>query len=155
MAGTSSKQPIRVGFIGLSSTGWAAHALFPSLRAPSVRDLYTITALCTSSPTSAATAAAHYGHLIGSPVKHFHGLNGIKQLAFDPEVDLVIVSVRAPSHRTPILAAINAGKDVFAEWPIGTSLEQMEEIEERAKDKAVTVVVGLQGRQSVAIAKVC
>ncbi|KAG9223628.1 hypothetical protein CCMSSC00406_0008511 [Pleurotus cornucopiae] len=153
MAGTSSKQPIRVGFIGLSSTGWAAHALFPSLRAPSVRDLYTITALCTSSPTSAAAAAANYGQLIGSPIKHFHGPDGTKQLASDPDVDLVVVSVKAPSHRTPVLAAISAGKDVFAEWPIGTSLEQMEEIEQRAKDKGVTVVVGLQGRQSVAIAK--
>ncbi|KAF9499302.1 NAD(P)-binding protein [Pleurotus eryngii] len=153
MAGTPSEQPIRVGFIGLSATGWAAHALFPSLRAPSVRNLYSITALCTSSPTSAAAAAAHYGRLIGSPIKHFHGTDGIKELAFDPEVDLVVVSVKAPSHRTPILAAINAGKDVFAEWPIGTSLQQMEEIEQRAKDKGVTVVVGLQGRQSVAITK--
>ncbi|KAJ8694680.1 hypothetical protein PTI98_007335 [Pleurotus ostreatus] len=153
MAGTSSKPPIRVGFIGLSCTGWAAHALFPSLRAPSVRDLYTITALCTSSPTSAAAAAAHYGQLIGSPIKHFHGPDGIKQLTSDPEVDLVVVSVKAPSHRTPILTAIGAGKDVFAEWPVGTSLEQMEEIEKRAEEKGVTVVVSLQGRHSVAITK--
>ncbi|KAG9223629.1 hypothetical protein CCMSSC00406_0008512 [Pleurotus cornucopiae] len=126
---------------------------FPSLRAPSVRDLYTITALCTSSPTSAAAAAAHYGQLIGSPFKHFHGPDGTKQLASDPEVDLVVVSVKPPSHRTPILAAISAGKDVFAEWPVGTSLEQMEEIEKLAEEKGTTVVVSLQGRQSVAITK--
>ncbi|KAF4570110.1 transcription regulator gal80 [Pleurotus pulmonarius] len=150
---SKSKAPIRVGFIGLSSTGWAAHALFPSLRTPAVRDLYTITALCTSSPTSAAAAAAHYGHRIGSRIKPFHGPDGVKQLAFDREVDLVVVSVKAPAHRTPILAAISAGKDVFAEWPIGTSLEQMEEIEKRAEEKGVTVIVGLQGRQSVAVAK--
>lgn len=149
-----SKSPIRIGFIGLSTTGWAAHALFPSLRAPSARDLYTITALCTSSSTSAVATAAHYSQRIGSPIKPFHGPDGIKQLVFDPDVDLVVVSVKAPSHRMPILMAISAGKDVFAEWPIGTSLEQMEEMERRAKEKGVTVVVGLQGRQSVAIAKV-
>lgn len=139
---------IRVGFIGLSASGWAAIALFPSFQVPSVRSSFVITALCTSSAPSASTAAALYKEQVGSPIKAYHGPDGISQLVRDPEVDLVVVSVKAPSHKEPVLAAIEAGKDVFVEWPAGATLEETMEIEKQAKAKGVRVIVGLQGRHS-------
>lgn len=143
-----SMAQIRVGFIGLSASGWAAIALFPSFQVPSVRSSFVITALCTSSAPSASTAAALYKEQVGSPIKAYHGPDGISQLVRDPEVDLVVVSVKAPSHKEPVLAAIEAGKDVFVEWPAGATLEETMEIEKQAKAKGVRVIVGLQGRHS-------
>lgn len=139
---------IRIGFIGLSTTGWAATALFPSLQVPSVRPSYVITALCTSSAASASAAAEHYGRETGSAIKGYHGSDGISQLVVDPEVDLVVVSIKAPTHKGPVLAAIEAGKDVFVEWPAGSNLEETMEFQKQAKAKGVKVIVGLQGRHS-------
>ncbi|KAF4609193.1 transcription regulator gal80 [Pleurotus pulmonarius] len=143
-----SMAQIRVGFIGLSASGWAAKALFPSFQVPSVRSSFAITALCTSSAASASTAVALYEEQVGSPIKAYHGSDGISQLVRDPEVDLVVVSVKAPSHKEPVLAAIEAGKDVFVEWPAGATLEETVEMEKHAKAKGVKVIVGLQGRHS-------
>ncbi|KAF7441309.1 transcription regulator gal80 [Pleurotus ostreatus] len=134
---------IRVGFIGLSASGWAATALFPSLQAPSVRPSFVVTALCTS---SAASAAALYAAQIGSPITPYHGPHGAAQLAHDPRVDLVVVAVKAPAHS-------DAGKDVFVEWPAGAAREETVKMEERARAQGVRVMVGLQGRYS-ATAKV-
>ncbi|KAF4578292.1 transcription regulator gal80 [Pleurotus pulmonarius] len=141
---------IRIGFIGLSTTGWAAIALFPSLQVPSVRSSYVIVALCTSSAASASIAAEHYGRQTGSPIKAYYGDDGVSQLVRDPEVDLVVVSIKAPEHKDPVLAAIEAGKDVFVEWPAGSSLEETTEFQRQAKAKGVKVMVGLQGRHSAA-----
>ncbi|KAF9494368.1 NAD(P)-binding protein, partial [Pleurotus eryngii] len=143
-----SMAQIRVGFVGLSASGWAANALFPSFQVPSVRSSFVITALCTSSAASASTAVALYEEQVGSPIKAYHGPDGISQLVRDPKVDLVVVSVKAPSHKEPVLAAIEAGKDVFIEWPAGATLEETMEIEKQAKAKGVKVIVGLQGRHS-------
>lgn len=123
-------------------------ALFPSFQVPSVRSSFVITALCTSSAASASTAVALYEEQVGSPIKAYHGPDGISQLVRDPEVDLVVVSVKAPSHKEPVLAAIEAGKDVFVEWPAGATLEETVEMEKQAKAKGVKVIVGLQGRHS-------
>ncbi|KAF9499303.1 hypothetical protein BDN71DRAFT_1428056 [Pleurotus eryngii] len=71
--------------------------------------------------------------VFSSSIKHTHSPDGIKELVFDSKVDLVVVLVKAPLHRIPILAAIGAGKDMFAEWPVAMSLEQMEEIEKLRK----------------------
>ncbi|KDQ34146.1 hypothetical protein PLEOSDRAFT_1088051 [Pleurotus ostreatus PC15] len=144
---------IRVGFIGLSASGWAATALFPSLQEPSVRPSFVVTALCTSSAASAAAAAALYAEQAGAPITPYHGPHGASQLVHDPRVDLVVVAVKAPAHRDPVLAAIDAGKDVFVEWPAGAALEETVAMEERARARGVRVMVGLQGRYS-ATAKV-
>ncbi|KAF8064996.1 oxidoreductase [Lyophyllum atratum] len=141
--------PIRVGFVGLSSAGWASSALAPSLIAtPS----YKLTALSTTSAASAAAAAQKYTEQLGRPVKPFYGSTA--DIAGDPDVDLVVVSVRATSHREAVLPAIEAGKDVFVEWPAGTNVRQTREMAERAKEKGVRAAVGLQGRHSPVVHKV-
>ncbi|KZP11640.1 hypothetical protein FIBSPDRAFT_898888 [Athelia psychrophila] len=99
--------PIKVGVIGLSSTGWASNALAPGLlNAPS----FSLTAVSTTSAASAEASAQKYSALAGHPVKPFHG--DASGIANDKDVDLVAVSVKAPAHKAAALAVIAAGKDV-------------------------------------------
>lgn len=144
--------PIKVGIVGLSSTGWASTNLAPSLLRPSVVSSYTITALSTTSATSATASAQKYSEIVGHPIKPYHG--DTSQIASDADVDLVVVTVKAPAHKTALLPAIEAGKDVFVEWPAGVGLEEASEIADAAKRKGVRTIVGLQGRQSPAVKKV-
>ena len=76
-------------------------------------------------------------------------------LCKDPNVDLVVVAVRVGAHRDAVLAALEAGKDVFGEWPLAKGLKETVEMAEAAKKRGVRAMVGMQGRQSYAVRKVC
>uniref|UniRef100_A0A0W0F8H2 Gfo/Idh/MocA-like oxidoreductase N-terminal domain-containing protein n=1 Tax=Moniliophthora roreri TaxID=221103 RepID=A0A0W0F8H2_MONRR len=147
--------PIKLGFVGLSSKGWATTVLAPPLLQPPLSSQYSLTAVSTTNEASAVDSANKWSEASGgkNKVKPFHG-DGSK-IAQDADVDLVVVSVKGPQHREPALAAIEAGKDVFVEWPAGKNLRETEELYEAAKRKGVRTIVGCQGRQSPAIRKVC
>src|ERR1700680_3506798 len=104
---TSSK--IRVGIVGASAQrGFASIAHIPALQA---LPQYEIAAVCTARQESAEAAARHYGVPLAfsDPAK----------LALPPDIDLVTVSVKVPDHYRPVMAAIEAGKHVYCEWPLG------------------------------------
>ena len=142
--------PINVGFIGLSKSGWASNAL----AAPLVKTgKYKIVAVSTSRAESAAASAeAQSAAGGGHTVKPYHG--DTSQIANDPDVQLVAVSVRGPEHQAATLPVIEAGKDLFIEWPAGHNLEVTKELAAKAKAKGIRTIVGLQGRQSPAVLKV-
>lgn len=144
--------PIKVGFIGLSATGWASMALGPSLLQPALRDRYTLTAVSTSSEQSANTSAKKYTEELNHPVEAYYGDSS--KIAADPNVDLVVVSVKAPLHKQVLLPVIAAKKDFYIEWPVGTSLKETTEIAEVVKTGGVKGFVGLQGRQAAFVKKV-
>ncbi len=128
--------PIRVGIIGLSAHGgWAARAHVPALAAAPG---YELTALSASSPASARAAGDKFGvpHVYHDPA----------DLAAADQVDLVVVSVRVPRHRELVTPALEAGKMVLSEWPLGNGLAEAEEIAGLARG-AVTAV-GLQARSA-------
>ncbi|KAI0091454.1 oxidoreductase [Irpex rosettiformis] len=145
--------PIRLGVIGLSSSGWAATSLIPPLFDPLLSDKYTITAVATRSETSAQASATKYSELTGHKVKGYYGENGAKDLANDSEVDLVVVSVKIPDHWKAVKPAIDAGKDIFVEWSPGRSLEETAKMAEAAKAKGVRTIVGAQSSHSATIRK--
>lgn len=146
--------PIRLGFIGLSTQGWASTNLVPPLFDPLLSDKYTLTALCTSNEASANAAAAKFSELAGSPVKAYHGEEGYRQIANDPDVDMVAVSIRMPDHYKALMPAIEAGKHIFVEWSPGKNLEQTLKIAEAVKAKGIRSFVGLQAIQSATVKKV-
>lgn len=74
-------------------------------------------------------------------------------IAQDPNVDIVAVSVNVPQHYDLIQPALEAGKDVFCEWPLARNAAQAEELVNLAKKKGVKTLVGLQARQSPSIIK--
>lgn len=70
-------------------------------------------------------------------------------LADDPEIDLVVVSVRVDKHFSAVAPSLEKGKDVYVEWPLGKNLEEAKELL-RLKDEGgvKNAVVGLQARQA-------
>lgn len=144
--------PIQIGFVGLSTKGWAATALAPGLLSPALASTYSLRAVSTSSEQSAEASATKYTQVVGHPVKPYYG--STSSIASDPDVELVVVSVKALSHKAALLPAIEAGKNVFVEWPAGVGLAECTEISDAASKKGVRSIVGLQARQSPAIRKV-
>jgi predicted dehydrogenase len=61
---------------------------------------------------------------------------------------------QAPLHYELVKPAIEAGKDVFVEWPLGNGIAQAEDLAKAAKAKGIKTAVGLQGRHGVSILKV-
>jgi predicted dehydrogenase len=145
--------PIRVGIIGLGAkTGsfvpgvWAVQGHLPYLM--SSPD-YLITAVCNSS-VSSAQASIEF-HSLGSDVRA-HG--SPEAIANDPNVDLVVVTVRVGLHYALTKPALLAGKDVFVEWPLAANIAEVEELTQLARDKGVKTIVGLQARASPIVVKV-
>ncbi len=147
--------PIRLGVIGLSAKGgWASTDLIPPIFDPLLADKYILTALCTSTPQSAAEAASKYSKQAGRTVKVYHGTQGQMDIARDPEVDMVVVSVKVPDHYAAVLPAVDAGKMVFVEWAPGRNLDETVRIAEAAKAKGVRSMVGTQGVHAAYVRKV-
>lgn len=135
------RRPVRVGLVGLSASGgWAAQAHVPALAAV---EGYEVTALAGSSAASAKAAGERYGvpSTFGSAV----------DLARCPDVDLVVVAVQAAKHYDAVIAAVDAGKDVYCEWPLATSAAEAESLATAARDKGVRAFVGLQARSAPVI----
>jgi predicted dehydrogenase len=132
---------IRVGIVGASpNRGFASISHIPALQALPEFD---IVAVCTSNQQSAAAAAKHYGVPLAfaDPVA----------LAAHPDVDLVTVSVKVPDHYHPVVAAIEAGKHVYCEWPLGRDTAEAIRMRDAAEQRGICNVVGLQGQVSPAI----
>jgi predicted dehydrogenase len=66
-----------------------------------------------------------------------HVFETTTDLVNSPDVDLVVVTVKVPQHKELVTEAINAGKHVFCEWPLGNGLEEAEEMAKLAKAKRV------------------
>ncbi|KAI9727169.1 MAG: transcription regulator gal80 [Chrysothrix sp. TS-e1954] len=133
--------PIRIGILGLSkSGGWAVTAHLPYLKDTSK---YTIAAVCNTSIASAEEAIKHFE--LGNGTKPY---GSAQELAADPDVDLIVCSVRVDRHYDAIKPAIEAGKQCFVEWPLGANLKQAEELNGLAHAKGIKTMVGLQGRHN-------
>jgi len=57
-------------------------------------------------------------------------------------------------HKQLTMPALQAKKDVFVEWPLGSSLGEAEEMAALAKKQGVKTWVGLQARMQPAMLKV-
>ena len=132
---------IRLGFVGANvNSTWASQSHFPALLAsPDVE----FTAVCTTRPESAEEARQAFGAKLA-----FHDF---RAMAASPEIDAVAVVVRVPSHYEPTRAAIEAGKHVYTEWPLGRNTAEAEELADLARKKGVQTAVGLQSRVSPAL----
>src|SRR5438046_2521857 len=130
-----------VGIIGVNPAwGWAATAHIPALRAlPN----YEIRALSARSAESARAVGQAFGV---SSVFSDH-----QQLVMQPDIDVVVVTVKVPHHRELVSAAIAAGKAVYCEWPLGRDLDDARAMAALAAERGVRTVVGLQARQAPAI----
>src|SRR5215468_9255783 len=129
---------IRLGFVGANVRAtWAAQSHFPALLAsPDVE----MTAVCTTRPESAEEARRAFGAQLA-----FHDY---RAMMASPEIDAVAVVVKVPEHYGPTRAALEAGKHVFTEWPLGRTTAEAEELAALARSTGVQTAVGLQSRVS-------
>ncbi|KAK1238956.1 hypothetical protein MKX08_006017 [Trichoderma sp. CBMAI-0020] len=144
--------PIRVGLIGLSTakafTGrgcWAAVSHLPALLASPE---YEIVALANSSVESAKRSIAAQG--LPESTKAY---GSVDDLADDPDVDLIIVSVKVESHYELVKPALLKNKNVFVEWPMANNTAEIEELAALAKKHNVQTFMGTQGRASPVMQK--
>ncbi|HLY91521.1 MAG TPA: Gfo/Idh/MocA family oxidoreductase, partial [Acetobacteraceae bacterium] len=132
---------IRVGMVGITpNRGFSSIAHMPALQG---LPEFEVIAVCTTRQESAEAAARHYGVPLAfaDPVK----------LAQHPDVDMVTVCVKVPDHLTPVMAAIDAGKHVYSEWPLGRTTAEAMQMRDAAERKGVRHAVGLQGQVSPSI----
>lgn len=134
--------PIRVGFIGLNpDSHWAAMAHLPALQ--SLSDKYTIVGVANSTPESA--------HRTAKALNLPHAFDTVEDLVQSPDIDLVVVTVKVPYHLELVTAALEAGKHVYCEWPLGNGLAEARKLSQLAKEKGVVAVVGTQAIPSLEI----
>jgi predicted dehydrogenase len=145
MMGLNGPKRIRVGIIGANpDRGWAAAAHIPALK--SLSDDFEITALSTTRRESAAAA----GKLFGVPA----AFDNHQDLVNRADVDVVAITVKVPHHLELATAAIEAGKAVYCEWPLGNGLAEAQAMAALAKEKGVLAVAGLQARSAPSVAYV-
>ena len=134
---TESK-PLRVGLIGAGGR-WGPRAHVPALKGVPATELY---AMCTAHKETAQAAADKFG------VECAYGSDSA--LNADKRVEAVAVAVRVPAHYELCKNAIEAGKHVFCEWPLGANTKEAEELAALARKNNVRTMVGLQRRASPA-----
>jgi predicted dehydrogenase len=138
-------RPIRVGIIGANpDRGWAAQAHIPALR--SLPDDFEITALSTSRRESADAAGKRFGVSLA--------FDNHEDLVNSADVDVVAITVKVPHHLELASAALNAGKAVYCEWPLGNGLKEAQSLAALAKKKGLLAVAGLQARSAPPVAYV-
>ncbi|CAK1359672.1 unnamed protein product [Cercospora beticola] len=143
--------PIRVALIGLSQsakTSWARDAHLPYLLSKRGRAKYAIVALLNSSEAAARRAIEHYE--LPSTTKAY---GTPAELAADHDIDLVVCTTRVDVHYDTIRPSIEAGKNVFVEWPLAENVTKANELAELAKHSGSKTIIGLQGRVAPAVLK--
>jgi predicted dehydrogenase len=144
-ASRAGTKRIRVGIIGANpDRGWAAEGHIPALK--SLSDDFEITALSTSRRESADAASKRFG----VPA----AFDNHRDLVNRADVDVVAITVKVPHHLELATAALEAGKAVYCEWPLGNGLAEAQTLAALAKKKGVLAVVGLQARSAPSVAYV-
>ena len=129
-------EKLKVGVIGANPTyGWSPRAHLPAIVAlPDIE----LVAVCTTREESARASAEKYGAAMW--------FDDHRAMLREADLDAVAVSVKVPEHYRPTVDAIEAGKHVYTEWPLGRNLGETEEMAQRAAEKGVKTLIGLQGR---------
>ncbi|NWK98332.1 oxidoreductase [Sphingobium lactosutens] len=131
---------MKVGIVGVTpGRSWATISHIPALQGlPG----YDIAGLANSSEASSRAAGEACG------LKAYPDVQALLQ---DEAVDLVAVTVKVPNHRALVDAALDAGKMVYCEWPLGNGLADAEAMAAHAAERDLRTVIGLQARFSPVI----
>jgi predicted dehydrogenase len=137
-----AQQTFGVGFIGVEpNRSWAARAHIPALRALS--DRFRIAGVANSTAESSRKAAEALGIE--------RAFSSVEELIVDPNVDIVAVTVKVPSHFELVSKALNAGKHVYCEWPLGRDVDEAVQLDQLAREKGVHAVIGTQALRAPAV----
>ena len=129
-----SQRAIRVGIIGADTkASWAKVSHIPAITGLAALKL---AAVATRNEQSAREAAEAFGaeRWFSDPLA----------MIGDDLIDIVTVAVKVPAHRELVLAALEAGKAVYCEAPLGRNTAEAEEMARAARSRHTAI--GLQGR---------
>ncbi len=127
---------LRIGLIGATGR-WGPSAHIPAIQRLPQTELY---AICTAHDDTARSAAQKYSVELA-----YHD---DKEMDANPQVEVADVVVRVPMHYVLTKNALEAGKHVFCEWPLGANLKEAQELAALARKMKVHTMVGLQRRAS-------
>jgi predicted dehydrogenase len=134
-----TQKEIRVGIVGADSkASWAKVSHVPAINAlPGMR----LAAVATRNEQSAREAAAAFGadRWFSDPFAMIR----------DDRIDIITVAVKVPAHREFVLAALDAGKAVYCEAPLGRTVLETEEMASAVG--SCHTAIGLQGRLHPAV----
>lgn len=122
-ADSAEAPPLRWGILG---TGWIADTFVTSLRRHTRQVVHAVGSRTTESSRRAATAWE-------APVAH----GSYEALVADPRVDVVYVATPHNYHLQHALLAIEAGKHVLVEKPVGLDADEARAIGDAAADAGV------------------
>jgi predicted dehydrogenase len=132
---------IRVGVVGANpEKGWGGAVHLPAILA---LPEYSLVAVGTSRPESSAASAKLFGAKLA--------FSDAAELVAHPDVDLVVISVKAPEHHKVAMMALETGKHVYCEWPLAANTAQAIAMRDLAAAKGVKTMVGLQARAAPAL----
>jgi len=135
-------KPLGVGVIGANLQGsWGATAHLPALAA---LDEVQAVAVATTHQESADATAKQFGIA--------HAFNDPAALVRHPDVDIVAICVRVPAHKALVMLALEAGKHVYCEWPLGRDSAEAAALHEAAEAAGIVHMVGLQARNAPVLA---
>ncbi|MQF82825.1 Gfo/Idh/MocA family oxidoreductase [SAR202 cluster bacterium AD-802-E10_MRT_200m] len=129
-------QPLRVGLIGAMGR-WGPSAHIPAIQNLPETELY---AVCTAHADTAQSAAQKYNVELA--------YSDDKVMNENQDIEAIAVSVRVPVHYALTKNALEAGKHVYCEWPLGADLKEAEDLAELARKVGAHTMVGLQRRAS-------
>lgn len=89
------------------------------------------------SPVTAAEIATHY---------HGRAYTSLQEMLSDPSIEAVLLPTPHFLHHPQTIAALDAGKHVFVEKPIATTVAQAEEMHALARARGLQLAVGHQAR---------
>lgn len=120
---------LRVGILGCGLINQAGH-LIGSMKARNVH----LQAICDVSEELRNKMAAMY-----EPDSVYADYS---DMLADPNVDAIVIGIADQYHVSCAKQAIEAGKPVFLEKPMGVSIEECQELKEMAEEKGLLVQIG-------------
>lgn len=126
---------IRIGIIGLNPENqWASKSHVPAIKL--LGDDFEITGVANSNIESARKAAEYF--------QIPNAYENASALINSADNDLIVVTVRVPYHFELVKSALEAGKHVYCEHPLGNGLEETRELAAMAASKNLVAVAGTQ-----------
>lgn len=155
--GYEANSAVRLGLLGCGNRGTSVASSFAkntTARVVALADIF---------PDKLALGKTHFdklnaglGHAAIEDRLTFHGHEAYQELAHSKDIDMVQISTPPWFHVQHLEAAVNAGKHVYCEKPVGVDIEQSKkalEIAQRVHGKQ-SVDVGFQVRSAPPIAAV-
>lgn len=134
-----ARRKLRVAIVGANAkVSWAKVSHVPAINGlPGLK----LAAVATRNEQSAREAAEAFGadRWLSDPFAMIR----------DDLVDIITVAVKVPAHRELVLAALDAGKAVYCEAPLGRTVAEAEEMARGAG--SLHTAIGLQGRLNPAV----